>query len=104
MADLARRNPRVAVVIGGATWSAILALAPQILALERLYADVSQADGMDSLLRMVEAGLTPRLLFGTHAPFFVPLAGLARVVLDLEAPEAEAVLGGNARRLLPQRD
>lgn len=102
--ELAGRHPRVPVVIGGATWSAILALAPQILALERLYADVSQADGMDSLLRMVDAGLTPRLLFGTHAPFFVPLAGLARVVLDLEPPEAEAVLGGNARRLLPQRD
>ena len=102
--ELARRHPRVPVVIGGATWKTILDLGPEILALERLYADVSQADGMDSLLRMVEAGLTPRLLFGTHAPFFVPLAGLARVVLDLEAPEAAAVLGGNARRLLPQRD
>ncbi len=104
VAALARRNPRVPVVIGGATWKAVLDLGPQILALERLHADVSQADGMDSLLRMVEAGLAPRLLFGTHAPFFVPLAGLARVVLDLEAPEAEAILGGNARRLLPQRD
>ena len=102
IADLARRNPGVPVVIGGATWKAILDLGPRILALDRLHADVSQADGMDSLLRMVEAGLTPRLLFGTHAPFFVPLAGLARVVLDLEAAPAEAILGGNARRLLPQ--
>jgi len=102
--DLARRHPRVPVVIGGATWTAILDLAPHILAVERLHADISQADGMDSLPHMVDAGLTPRLLFGTHAPFFVPLAGLARVVLDLEPPEAEAVLGGNARRLLPQRD
>ena len=104
VADLARRNPRVPVVIGGATWRAVLDLGPEILGQERLYADISQADGMDSLLRMVEAGLAPRLLFGTHAPFFVPLAGLARVVLDLEAPEAEAILAGNARRLLPQRD
>ena len=104
VAELARRNPRVPVVIGGATWKAILDLAPRILALERLYTDVSQADGMDSLLRMVEAGLTPRLLFGTHAPFFVPLAGLARVVLDLDEREAGAILGGNARRLLSQPD
>ena len=104
VADLAERHPRVPVVIGGAPWTAVLDLAPRILALERLYADVSQADGMDSLLRMVEAGLGPRLLFGTHAPFFVPLAGLARVVLDLEPADAEAILGGNARRLLPQRD
>ena len=104
VAALAGRNPRVPVVIGGAAWKAVLDLGPEILALERLYADVSQADGMDSLVRMVAAGLTPRLLFGTHAPFFVPLAGLARVVLDLEAPEAKAVLGGNARRLLPQPD
>ena len=104
VADLARRHPRVPVVIGGAAWKAILDLGPRILGLERLYADVSQADGMDSLLRLVAANLTPRLLFGSHAPFFVPLAGLARVVLDLEALEAEAILGGNARRLLPQRD
>ena len=104
VADLAERHPGVPVVIGGATWKAVLDLAPRILSLERLHADVSQADGMDSLLRMVEAGLTPRLLFGTHAPFFVPLAGLARVVLDLDEREAGAILGGNARRLLPQPD
>jgi predicted TIM-barrel fold metal-dependent hydrolase len=100
VAALARRHPQVSVVIGGAAWTPILNLAPEILAVDNLYADVSQADGMDSLLRMVEVGLEERLLFGTHAPFFIPLAGLARVVIDLPEDSAAAILGGNARRLL----
>ena len=96
---LARRHPEVAVVIGGAQWTPLVQLAPGILSLPRLYADTSQVDGMDSLLRLVEAGLAPRLLFGTHAPFFVPLAGLARIVIDLDDDSQEAILGDNARQL-----
>ena len=99
VAEFAHRHPDLDVVIGGAAWKPLLDLTGAVAALPHLYADVSQVDGMDSLLRLLDAGLAHRLLFATHAPFFVPLAGLARVVLDLPDAEAEAILGGNERRL-----
>jgi len=99
-AELARRNPGVTVIIGGAVWTAIRELAEELLGLPNLYADVSQADGADTISVLAEAGLTSRLLFGTHAPFFVPLAGIARVVTDVDDQTASAILGGNATGLL----
>ncbi len=96
----AHRHPTLPVIIGGAGWSLILAAADDILAGERIYAETSQMDGVDSIRLMVEAGLGSRLLFATHTPLFIPLAGLARVVIDLEPEPVEAILAGNARRLL----
>ena len=52
------------------------------------------------ILRMIDAGLGERLLFGTHTPLFTPLAGFARVVTDLSEADAAMVLGGNATRVL----
>ena len=100
--EVARRCPHMKVVIGGPTWSAIRGLGATLLELDNLYADVSQADGMDSMKVFVEEGLSGKLLFGTHAPLFTPLAGLARVVPDIGDREAEAILGGNAARLLKE--
>ena len=57
-------------------------------------------DGMDSLLRLVDAGLAPRLLYGSHAPFFMPLAAVARVILDLDAETANLIMHDNASTLL----
>ena len=98
--DLARRHPDLAVVLGGATWKRVLDLAPSILSLPRCYADVSQVDGMDSVLRLVDAGLASRLLYGSHAPLFLPLAAMARVVLDLDDETAHLILHENASTLL----
>jgi predicted TIM-barrel fold metal-dependent hydrolase len=69
-------------------------------ALPHFYADVSQADGLDAVRLLVEEGLGDKLLFGSHAPFFIPQAALARVVIDLSDADAAAVLGGNAARAL----
>jgi predicted TIM-barrel fold metal-dependent hydrolase len=98
--ELALRHPYMTVVVGGATWRSVLDLAPAILSLRRCYADISQMDGMDSLLRLVDAGLAPRLLYGSHAPFFLPLAAVARVILDLDADTANLILHDNASSLL----
>lgn len=98
--ELARRHPDMTVVLGGATWKAVLDLAPAILSLPRCFADTSQMDGMDSLLRLVDAGLAPRLLYGSHAPFFMPLAAVARVILDLDAETANLIMHDNASTLL----
>ena len=83
------------MILGGARWNEIQALGPRLLAAPRLYADTSQADGMDSLAVLGQAGLTERLVLGSHAPLFIPYAALARVVTDLENAAATAILGGN---------
>ena len=100
--EVACQYPGLRVVIGGPVWSAILDLRDTLLQLDNLYADVSQADGMDTMKVLVQEGLGEKLLFGTHAPLFVPLAGLARVVGDINDQEAEAILGGTAERLLAE--
>ena len=100
VARLAERHRDLTVVLGGAPGGAIAQLAGPLLELDNLYAEVSQVDGMDALAGLVQAGLGRRLLFGTHAPFFVPLAGLARVVADLDDEPAAAILGGNASFLV----
>lgn len=97
---LARRHPGLTVIIGGASWTVIHQQAEALGELGNLHADVSQADGMDTMRVLGEAGVAAKLLFGTHAPFFVPLAGLARVVTDLDDALAAGILGGNAAALL----
>jgi uncharacterized protein len=98
--DLAHRHPDLAVVLGGATWKTVLDLAPSILSLPRCYADISQVDGMDSALRLVDAGLASRLLYGSHAPLFMPLAAMARMVFDLDDETTHLILHENANTLL----
>jgi predicted TIM-barrel fold metal-dependent hydrolase len=100
IACMARQRPGLRVVIGGAPTGSILALRDQLVELPDLYADLSQADGTDAVRRMVDAGLLRKLLFGTHAPMFEPLAGLARVLPELDDASAAAILGDNAARLL----
>ena len=100
VAAMAAMHPELPVIIGGATSGAILALRDELAAVENLFADLSQADGMDAVRRMLEHGLQDKLLFGSHVPLFEPLAGLARILPELDDATAAALLGGNAARLL----
>lgn len=100
IAELAARHPNLTVIAGGATTSAIRSETDRLRTQPNFYADVSQADGMEGLAMLVDAGLSEKLLFGTHAPLFVPLAGLARVVTDIDDVPAAAILGKNAARIL----
>ena len=98
--DLAERHPHLTVIIGGPTTASIRSLGDRLLALPNLYADVSQAEGLDGIKTLVDAGLTHKLLFGSHAPLFVPFSALVRVLNDLNDEDAAAILGGNAVRML----
>jgi len=98
VADVAERHPDLTVVIGGPRTGEIRALRERLLDLPNLFADTSQADGLDALKLFAEDGLTPKLLFGSHAPFFIPYSALTRVTSDLNDEDAIAILGGNARR------
>lgn len=98
--DMAEQLPELCVVIGGAKAAELRTLAERILALPNVYADTSQVDGLDAVKVLVDKGLGARLVFGSHAPLFIPHAALGRVVTDVADDVAEAILGGNALRLL----
>jgi predicted TIM-barrel fold metal-dependent hydrolase len=108
VAEAAARHPDLTVILGGARMAEIRALTERLRALPHFYADVSQADGLDAVRLLVAPasgypGLGDKLLFGSHAPLFMPHAALARVVTDLADAEAAAILGGNAARVLARK-
>ena len=98
--DAAKRHPDLLVIIGGPRTGEIRALKDRLLDLPNLYADVSQSDGMDAVKVLVEDGLRDKLLFGSHAPLFIPYSAVSRVVTDLSDDDAAAILGGNAERIV----
>jgi predicted TIM-barrel fold metal-dependent hydrolase len=97
---MAQRYRELTVIVGGAATASLLGLAQALPDIPNLFADISQADGMDALQRLVDAGLGERLLFGTHAPLFEPLGALARVLPELDDGTARAILSGNAAAIL----
>ena len=99
IAALARRHPALRVVLAGASTGAIQSLVQDFLALPHFFADVSQVDGLDAIRTLVDQGLLPKLLFGSHAPLFIPHSAIVRVLNDLDDTEASAALGENAQRL-----
>ena len=96
----AERHPELTVIIGGARTGEIRGLKDRLLASPNLYADVSQCDGLDAIKVLVEDGLREKLLFGSHAPLFIPYSALSRVVTDLSDKDVSAILGDNAERII----
>jgi len=99
VADLSGKRPNLKLVIGGPRTAAIRSLKAELKDQPNLYADVSQADGLDALRVLVEDGLDRSLLFGSHAPLFIPHAAVSRVITDIDDASAEKILGLNARKL-----
>ncbi len=98
--EAAERHPDQKLVIGGASAATVRDLASRLRESPGLYADTSQVDGMDSLKILVDEGLGSKLLFGSHAPVFMPTAAVARVLNDLPDDAAMAIMRDNAARLL----
>ena len=96
---LADRRVDIRFILGGARSGEIRAAAPALLERPNLFADVSQADGLDAVKLLVDEGLVEKLLVGSHSPLFIPEAAVARVVTDLGDEEVKLVLGGNAGKL-----
>lgn len=98
--EAAKRHPNLKLIIGGASAAALRAFAAQVRDLPGLYADTSQVDGVDSVKMLVEKGLGNKLLFGSHAPVFMPAAAVARVLIDLHEDTAVGIMEENASGLL----
>jgi predicted TIM-barrel fold metal-dependent hydrolase len=97
--DAAARHPTLRVLLSGAQTPELTRLAKDLSATRNLWADTSQADGVDAVASLTKTGWRDRLVFGSHAPLFIPEAAFARVVLDLDDAAAEVVLQGNAAGL-----
>ena len=74
--------------------------APKIRELPGLNADTSQVDGVDGVKMLVDAGTGSKVLFGSHAPVFMPAASIARVLINLHDDAAVGILEDNVSRLL----
>lgn len=98
--EAAKHHPNLNLVIGGASAATLRECAAQVRDLPGLYADTSQVDGVDSVKMLVDAGIGGKVLFGSHAPVFIPAASIARVLNDLSDDEAMQVFNGNSRGLL----
>ena len=96
----AERHPGLGIIVGGARFPEARALRDRLLGKPNLYVETSHMDGLDAIRVLVDEGLAKKLLFGSHAPFFIPHAALARVVTDIDDDVAAAILGENALRLL----
>jgi predicted TIM-barrel fold metal-dependent hydrolase len=96
----AERHAGLAVIVGGARSAEARSLRDRLLDMPNLHVETSQMDGLDAIRSLVDDGLAPKLLFGSHAPFFIPYAAVARVVTDIDDADASAILGENALRLL----
>ncbi len=98
--EAAKRHPNLKLVIGGASAAVLRDFAPQIRDLPGLYADTSQVDGVDGVKMLVDEGIGGKVLFGSHAPVFMPAAAVARVLNDLHDDTAVGILEDNASGLL----
>ncbi|MXZ75784.1 MAG: amidohydrolase family protein [Gemmatimonadetes bacterium] len=100
VAEAAKRHPNLKLVMGGASAATLREFAAQVRDLPDLYADTSQVDGVDSVKMLVDAGIGGKLLFGSHAPVFMPAAAMARVLNDLPDDAAVGIMKDNAAGLL----
>ena len=96
----AKRHPDLKLVMGGASAATLREFAAQVRDLPGLYVDTSQVDGVDSVKKLVDAGIGGKLLFGSHAPVFMPAAAQARVLNDLPDDTAVGIMKDNAAGLL----
>lgn len=84
---------------------------PEFMAKPNTFMDISRLEGNGAIGRMIGSirGLpsarvpVERIIFGSHAPYFpVETAILKLIESPLDARQLQAIMQGNARRLLPR--
>jgi predicted TIM-barrel fold metal-dependent hydrolase len=66
-------------VLGGIKWHEAQGMANQINELSNVWLDISNVEYVDVLRRLIRIYGTEKLLFGTHAPFFVIRSAILKV-------------------------
>lgn len=97
---LAERWPGVRWLLCGARTPEILGAADRIGATANLWVELSNADGLICLDRIVARVPTDRLLFATHMPFFYPEANTLKLLESgIDDGVRRAIVSENARGL-----
>jgi predicted TIM-barrel fold metal-dependent hydrolase len=101
LARLMARAPHPKVVLVNALRDLRGEPLKKLLAADDLYVDVAMQEGVRGVEEVVGLVGPDRVLFGSHAPFFVAeSAHLKLKESELTPAQAEAIRTGNARRLL----
>lgn len=73
------------------------------LAAGDVYVEIATLEGLGGVERLLKSAPLPRVLFGSHAPFFhASAAALKLRESELAQPQRAAIERDNARRLLPR--
>jgi predicted TIM-barrel fold metal-dependent hydrolase len=95
LAPLVKRFPKLTIIYCGGTLPAAADLPAGV------YMEVSRLEGIGGVADLARAITPERVLFGSHAPYFYLAAALLKLAeADLTEPDREAILHGNAQRLL----
>ncbi|MPZ19048.1 MAG: amidohydrolase family protein [Luteitalea sp.] len=99
---LVARHPRVVWLLAGINYLWELQLAVWLMARYRdVHLETSCVMGYEAITTLVAQCGSDRILFGSGAPIQLAAAGLAKILrARISDADRDAVLGGNARRLL----
>lgn len=101
LAKLMARTPRPKVILLNALRDLRGAPLKTMLAVEDLYVDIGMLEGTAAVEQLMAQVGPDRLLFGSHAPFFVAEAAHLKIKeSELTAAHVDALRTGNARRVL----
>jgi predicted TIM-barrel fold metal-dependent hydrolase len=102
LAELAVRFPRVPFVILNMSLST--PLATRLAGAGRIFFDLSHQEGLQGISRALQSVPIARVLFGTHAPLFLPEANLLKLrESPLTDEQLQAIASVNADDLLRNR-
>lgn len=101
--EAAERHPELTILASGISGPDLRSAAGKLPKTNNLWADTSQADGCGTVATLAESGWRERLVFGSHAPLFIPYAAMARVLLDLDDAGAGRILETNADTLFKEK-
>jgi predicted TIM-barrel fold metal-dependent hydrolase len=100
-ADLARRHPRLPVVLCGVAWGSDRSLLPALERAPNLHIETHALYGHRIFERIARRFGADRLLFGTGLPDWSASAAIMMPLYEaLSSEDRAAVAGGNLRRLL----
>jgi hypothetical protein len=111
LADLSQRIPNLRLLLlGRGNWGGPITantpngtgqMTPEVAKSENIYFDIAMVEGVGGVKRFMEETSPSRVVLGSHYPFFYFDSALLKVwEANLPPEQAQAVLEGNARRLL----
>lgn len=102
ISELMRKIPRARVLLlNHKTRGALLT---RLAETPRVYFDIARVEGTEGVAQLIRSVPPGRVVFGTHAPFFITESALIKVYESgVTADECRALLEQNPRQLVPSR-